>query len=147
MKKLLIGFLLALTFVACKDDDEDLQNMFRHKNDTNYPVKIIVYGEGVSLIGNTSTDTISIAPSDTFSMGYDCVGDFCKGSNTEPFRGLADSARIVFDGKKQLLFTSEQGCNLNILCRNAYKKEVEFDKLVLQFTIDNQLYEQSQEIK
>ncbi|MFV0268154.1 MAG: hypothetical protein ACK5HT_13595 [Draconibacterium sp.] len=144
MKKTLTYLFLLMVLVACNSEEEDLQNVFRYKNNTSYQVKVIVYGEGISQTGNHATDTINISSSDISEMSYVCVGDFCKGVSNEPFRGLADSAKIIFNGDRQLLFLSGQNCSANILCRDAYAKEREGDNMVLQYIIGEDLYGQSQ---
>nr|WP_321355629.1 hypothetical protein [uncultured Draconibacterium sp.] len=144
MKKVLIFSCLLMTFIACNKDEDELPNVFQYQNDTSYPVKIVVYGESIALVGNHATDTINIAPFDISEISYNCVGDFCKGSDNEPFRGLADSAKIVFDNNRQLLFRPGQNCNSNILCRKAYVETREGDNRILQYIIDQNLHEQSQ---
>ncbi|MCT4603488.1 MAG: hypothetical protein N4A59_11385 [Marinifilum sp.] len=148
MRKPLIYLFLLLVFTACSDDDENLQSVFRYKNDTSYSTKIIIYGDEVSVNTNNKSDTIHLAPyNKPTEMSYNCAGDFCQGDKDEPFRGLADSARIVFDNNKELFFLPGKNCSSNVLCRNAYKEYTENDNLILEFSINQKLYTKAQEIK
>ena len=144
MEKKLFYLLLLLFFVACNKEEEDLQNVFRYKNDTSYSVKIIVYGEGISRTGTLSTDTFDISPHHISEVSYSCVGELCKGVDNKPFKELADSAKIIFNETKQLLFLTGENCSTNILCSDAYTKEREGDNMVLLYYIGEDLYGQSQ---
>ena len=140
--------IFIIVMLSCSNDDKELRNLFRYNNDTSHTVQLVVYGKSVSLIDNTDNDTTKISPNSITGGSYSfCVGEYCEGSNTEPFRGLSDSAKILFDDKRQLMFYPNVNCNTNVLCRKAYKQTVEYNDLMLTYTIDNSHFEQAVEIK
>lgn len=147
MRKLLCNLILVVALGSCGDDDKELRNMFQFKNDTTYNVQLIAYGESIKFLGNTENDTITIPPDNINGYSSICVGTFCEGSDSEPFRGLADSAKIVFNGTKQLMFFPDVKCNTNPLCRKAYERTVENTDLILTYTIGNNHFEHALEIK
>ncbi len=147
MKKTICYLLFATAFFACKEDEENLQYEFHYKNSTAYPAKIIVYGKGVSFTNNSSDTIMLTAHQDIPSvMSSTCVGDYCKGVDTEPFQGLADSARIVFGENKEVLFSPVSSNHMNILYRNSYSQKEEGGRLVLEYIVNDELYNQAQAI-
>lgn len=149
MKKTLWFILAIVAFGACNKEDENLLYEFHYSNDTAYPAKIIVYGNDITMTSSRTSDTITVAahqdmPSVISSI---CVGEYCTGNDKEPFRGLADSARIVFSQSKELFFTPASNCNTNVLCLKAYSQTREGDRLILEYTLSNEIYNQATDIK
>lgn len=144
MKKIVWHLLFTIAFFACGNDEENLKYEFHYKNNTAHQVKIIVYGKYI-LTANESRDTLTLMAYQDMPtvMSSTCVGNYCKGVDNEPFRGLADSARIVFSENKEVFFTTKGNNDMNVLYSNSYSKRKEGDKLILEYITSDELYRQA----
>ena len=130
--KILIIFTLIISIInAC--GPEPMDTCFKIKNVSNHDVKLSFFNMYID----------SYVPKDTsFFIGINSEIDFHP-----PFSGIEDSAYVIFDDVKQLIYKRDDGKARNILDLNSYDREIIDGCVYNKYLIKDEDYDNAEEIE
>lgn len=143
MKRIIIIAVALLTMHACwiEPEPEDPTIEFYIKNISSQNVEITIFNAGIP--NQSSKDiTFPLASNSGISYFYGCS------SNEYPLVDAADSAFIIFNNERQIIYRKNDGRLRNMLDINIWDRESNavIDYIYI-YTINNEDYENAVNIK
>jgi len=142
MKKITIFIIIGLIICSCEPEPQDPNTHFQIKNNSSYNVEVTIYNARVP---DKSLDDLTIFLSSNYAMTYSYV---CS-SNEYPLLDEADSAIIVFNDERQIIYRKNDDQLRNILDISSWNEEISavYYKYLYTYSIENEDYENAVNIE
>ncbi|HRW63112.1 MAG TPA: hypothetical protein P5132_06470 [Bacteroidales bacterium] len=143
MRKLIILLvIIGLIIYSCEPEPQDPTTHFQIKNNSSYNVEVTIYN---ARMPDNSLDDLTVFLSSNYAMTYSYV---CS-SNEYPLMDKADSAIIVFNDERQIIYRKNDDQLKNILDISSWNEEISavYYKYLYIYSITNEDYENAENIE